>query len=58
METKKRYKIKVLESLIPEQAETADLCYFEDLDAHLQEIIIDLFASIIENKQQEEYINE
>jgi hypothetical protein len=54
METKKRYEIKVLESLIPEQAETADLCYFEDLDAHLQEIIIDLFASIIENKQQEE----
>ncbi len=28
------------------------MCYFEDLDAHVQEIIIDLFASIIENKQQ------
>jgi hypothetical protein len=54
METKKRYEIKVLESLIPEQAETGDLCYFEDLGTHLQEIIIDLFVSIIENKQQEE----
>ena len=54
METKKRHKIKVLESLTPEQAETGDICYFEDLDAHVQEIFIDLFASIIENKQQEE----
>jgi len=54
METKKRYKIKVLESPIPEQAETGNLCYFEDLDAHIQEIIIDLLASIIENNQQEE----
>jgi len=54
METKKQHKIKVLESLTPEQAESGDLCYFEDLDAHVQEIIIDLFASIIENKQQEE----
>ena len=54
METKKRYKIKVLESLSLEQAEIEKLCYFEDLDAHVQEIIIDLFASIIENKQQEE----
>ncbi|MEA1900377.1 MAG: hypothetical protein U9N47_06385 [Thermodesulfobacteriota bacterium] len=54
METKNRYKIKILESLIPEQAETGDLCYFEDLDAHIQEIIIDLFASIIENKQNQQ----
>ena len=54
METKKRYQIKVLESLTPEQAETGDLCYFEDLDAHVQEIIIDLFASSIENKRKQQ----
>jgi len=54
MDTKKQYKINVLESLTPEQTKTGDLCYFEDLDANVQEIIIDLFASIIENKQQEE----
>ena len=54
METKKRHKITIIESLTPEQAETEDLRYFEDRDAYLQEIFIDLFASIIENKQQEE----
>ena len=54
METKKQHKIKVLERLIPEQAETADLCYFEDLDEHIQEIIIDLLASIIEHKQNQQ----
>lgn len=54
MKTKKRHKINVLENLSPEQAETGDLCYFEDIDAHVQEIIIDLFASIIENKQNQQ----
>ncbi|MBW2603677.1 MAG: hypothetical protein JRE28_05095 [Deltaproteobacteria bacterium] len=54
METRKQHKIKVLESLTPEQAEIGNLCYFEDLDAHVQEIIIDLFASIIENKQNQQ----
>ncbi|NQT68322.1 MAG: hypothetical protein HQ552_01945 [Desulfobacteraceae bacterium] len=54
MKTKKRHKISVLESLTPDQAEAGDLCYFEDLDAHVQEIFIDLFASIIENKQNQQ----
>ena len=54
MKTKKRHKITILESLTPEQAETGDLCYFEDLDAHVQEIFIDLFASTIENKQNQQ----
>ncbi len=54
METKKRHKLNVLKSLTPEQAETGDLPYFEDRDAYLQEIILDLIASSIENKQQEE----
>ena len=54
METKKRYKIRVLESLTPEQAETEDLCYFEDLDANVQEILIDLIASSIENKKNQQ----
>ena len=54
MKTKKRHKISVLENLTPEQAETGVLCYFEDLDAHVQEIFIDLFASIIENNQNQQ----
>jgi len=54
MKPKKRHKISVLESLTPEQSETGDLCYFEDLDAHVQEIFIDLFASSIENKQNQQ----
>jgi len=54
MKTKNRHKISVLESLTPEQSETGDLCYFEDLDAHVQEIFIDLFASSIENKQNQQ----
>jgi len=57
MKTKKRYKITILESLTPEQAETEDLRYFEDRGAYLQEIMLDLIASMVENKhnrQQEE----
>ncbi|MBC8427024.1 MAG: hypothetical protein H8E00_00050 [Deltaproteobacteria bacterium] len=53
MKTKKQHKINILEGLTPEQAEAGDLCYFEDIDAHVQEIFIDLFASIIENKQNQ-----
>lgn len=52
METKKRHKIRVLESLTPEQAETEDLRYFEDRDAHIQEILIDLIVSSIQNKRK------
>jgi hypothetical protein len=54
METKKRHKIKVLESLSPKQADTGNLCYFEELDMHVQEILIDLFVSSIENKQNQQ----
>jgi len=54
MKTIKRHKISVLENLTPEQAETENLRYFEDIDAHVQEIFIDLFASIIENKQNQQ----
>ena len=28
----------------------SDLIYFEDLDSNVQEVFIDLFVSIIENK--------
>jgi len=57
MKPKKRHKITILESLTPEQAETENLRYFEDRDAYLQEITLDLIASIVKNKrnqQQEE----
>ena len=57
MKTRKRHKITILESLTPEQAETENLRYFEDRDAYLQEITLDLIASIVKNKrnqQQEE----
>jgi len=54
MKPKKRHKIKVLENLTPEQAETEDLHYFEDTDTFVQEIFIDLFVSIIENKQNQQ----
>jgi len=54
MKTKKRHKITILESLTPEQAETDNLRYFEDRDAYLQEITLDLIASIFKNKRNQQ----